>query len=72
MWHTVNYLLAAYIQTSEGGAHKLVKVEKIRMGKAKFYFDLTEEQAELIQLKFHGSICSEFESLRKKTIDLCY
>lgn len=71
MWCTVNYLLA-YVQTGEAGGHKLVKVEKIRPGKAEFCFDLTEEQAEEIKFKYHGSVCSEFESIRKKTIGLAY
>lgn len=72
MWCTVNYLLAAYVQTGEAGGHKLVKVEKVRPGKAEFYFDITEEQAEEIKFKYHSSICSEFEAIRKKTISLAY
>ena len=72
MYSTVNYLFAAYLQTSEGGTHKIVKIEKLKPGKARFYFEVSQEEAEKIQLKFHGSICSEFESLRKSTIDLAY
>lgn len=72
MYYTVNYLLASYLQTQEGGAHKIVKVEKMRPGKAKFYFDVPPEEAEKIQLRFHNSSCSEFEQIRKQTIDLAY
>jgi hypothetical protein len=71
-WSTVNYLFAAYLQTSEAGANKITKVEKLRPGKAKFYFDLTEARAIELQMRFHDSICSEFEDLRKKTISLAY
>lgn len=69
---TVNYLFATYLQTSEGGSHKISKVEKLRPGKAKFFFEITQEQAEHLQFKFHQSVCAEFESLRKATIDLAY
>ena len=72
MYVTVNYLFAAYLQTSEAGRHKIVKMDKIKLGRAKFYFDVTQDEAEKIQLKFHGSICAEFESLRKQTISLAY
>jgi len=72
MHYTVNYLFAAYLQTQEGGGHKILKVEKVRPGKAKFYFKISSEQAEKIQLKFHNSIASEFERIRKLTIDLAY
>ncbi len=72
MWSTVNYLLATYLQTKEGGGHKIVKVEKIRPGKARFCFDIKPEDAEAAQMRFHSSSCSEFESLRKATIDLAY
>lgn len=72
MYATVNYLFAAYLQTTEAGGHKIVKVERIRKGKAKFFFDLTEERAEELKLKFHLSVCSEFERFRKLTIDLAY
>lgn len=71
-FYTVNYLFATYLQTKEGGGFKIAKIEKVRPGKAKFYFDIDPEQAEQIQLKFHNSICSEFEQIRKLTIDLCY
>jgi hypothetical protein len=71
-YYTVNYLFATYLQTTEGGGNKIVRVEKVRPGKAKFYFDITPEKAEEIQLKFHASSCSEFERLRKATIDLAY
>lgn len=69
---TVNYLLATFLQTTEGGRHKIVKVEKVRPGKAKFYFDINPKEADELQLKFQYSVCSEFESLRKQTIDLAY
>ena len=72
MWFTVNYLFAAFLQTKEGGCNKIVKVEKVRPGKARFYFDLTPPQSEELQMKFHNSSCSEFERIRKDTIDLCY
>lgn len=72
MFSTVNYLFATYLQTKEGGNHKIARIEKVRPGKAKFYFELTPDQAEELQLRFHNSICSEFEQLRKQTIDLCY
>jgi hypothetical protein len=72
LWFTVNYLLATYLQTREGGDHKVHHVEKIRPGKAKFFFEVTREQAEEIQLRFHNSVCSEFEAKRKVTIDLAY
>ena len=72
MYFTVNYLFAAYLQTEEGGYLKIKRVEKVRPGKAKFYFDITPETAEEIQLRFHNSICSEFEQIRKQTIDLAY
>ena len=69
---TVNYLFAAYLQTSEAGGHKVVRVERIRPGKAKFFFNVSEEQAGHLKLQFHNSICSEFERHRKYTIDLSY
>lgn len=72
MFATVNYLLAAYLQTREGGNHKISKVKKIRPGKAKFYFDITEDQAEKAQMDYHNSSCSEFEAIRKQTINLAY
>jgi hypothetical protein len=72
LFETVNYLFAAYLQTNEGGRHKVVKVEKLRPGKAKFFFELTPEQAEDLQFKFHQSICLEFEQKRRATMDLAY
>jgi hypothetical protein len=72
MYGTVNYLFATYLQTKEGGGHKIAKIEKIRPGKARFYFDIKPDEAEKLQMSFHGSVCSEFESLRKATIDLAY
>lgn len=72
MFKTVNYLFATYLQTGEAGAHKIKEVKKLRPGKAEFHFDITEKQAEELQLKFHESSCSEFERLRKQTIDLAY
>ena len=72
MYCTVNYLFAAYLQTEPGGRHKIKRVEKVRTGKAKFFFDITEKQAEDIKLKFHNSCCAEFEKVRKTTIELAY
>ena len=72
MYFTVNYLLATYLQTREGGGHKIQKVEKIRPGKAKFFFEITDDYAKEMQIKFHNSVCSEFEALRKSSIDLAY
>ena len=72
MWSTVNYLFAAYLQTSEGGGHKITKVEKMRPGKAKFFFSLSVDEAEALQMRFHNSVCAEFEEFRKKTINLAY
>jgi hypothetical protein len=72
VWFTVNYLLATYLQTKEGGGHKIVKVEKIKPGKAKFFFNISSDEAERMQLKFHSSCCAEFEAIRKSTIDLGY
>lgn len=69
---TVNYLFATYLQTKEGGSRKITKIEKIRPGKARFYFDIDAAEAEQIQIQFHNSLCAEFESLRKATIDLAY
>ena len=72
MYQTVNYLFATYLQTTEGGSHKISKVEKIRPGKARFYFEISQEEADKIQIKHHNSCCMEFEALRKSTIDLGY
>lgn len=72
MFKTVNYLFATYLQTREAGGHKVKNVKKIRAGKAEFYFEMNEDEAEKLQLQFHESSCSEFERLRKQTIDLCY
>ena len=72
MYYTVNYLFATYLQTQEGGGHKIVKVEKVKPGKARFHFNITFEHAEEVKLKFHRSCCSEFEKTRKSTIDLAY
>lgn len=69
---TVNYLFASYLQTREAGGHKIVKVEKVKPGKAKFYFNISEDDAKTHQLNFHNSLCSEFEQIRKLTIDLAY
>jgi hypothetical protein len=71
-FHTVNYLFASYLQTREGGGHKIVRVEKVKPGKAKFYFNISDEDAKKLQLSFHNSVCSEFEQIRKLTIDLAY
>ena len=72
LYFTVNYLFAAYLQTKEGGGHKIVKIEKIRPGKARFYFDISPEVADKCQMSFHNSTCAEFEAMRKSTIDLAY
>ena len=72
MFNTVNYLFASYLQTKEAGGHKIVKIEKLRPGKARFYFEITPAEAERLQMSFHQSVCSEFEALRKATIDLAY
>ena len=69
---TVNYLLATYLQTKEGGGHKIAKTVVIKPGKARFYFDIKEEEGREAHLRFVNSVCSEFESLCKHTIDLCY
>lgn len=69
---TVNYLFASYLQTSEAGSHKIQRVEKIRDGKAKFFFNISEEDAAELKLKWTNSICAEFERLRKLTIDLAF
>lgn len=68
----MNYLFAAYLQTTEAGSYRIQNYVKIREGKAKFFFDISEAQAEKLKLKFHHSVCSEFERLRKYTIDLAY
>jgi hypothetical protein len=72
MFSTVNYLFATYLQTKEGGGLKIAKIEKLRPGKARFFFDIKPEEAEILQMRFHQSVCSEFESIRKSTIDLAY
>jgi len=69
---TLNYLFAAYLQTSEAGGHRIKKVEIVKRGKAKFFFDITEEEASRLKLEWHNSICSEFERIRKYTIELSY
>lgn len=72
MFETVNYLFAAYLQTKEGGSHKIARVEKLRPGKAKFFFDLSPEQIEKLQFEFHQSTSLEFEQKRRATMDLAY
>jgi len=72
VYYTVNYLLAAYLQTEECGNIEIAKTEKIKNGRAKFYFNITPEEAEKFKVQFHDSICYEFESKRKKTISLAY
>ena len=72
MFSTVNYLFATYLQTREGGNHKIAKIDKIRPGKARFFFDIPDKEAEQKQFEFHNSVCSEFESIRKQTINLAY
>jgi len=69
---TVNYLFAAYLQTKEAGSYRIKRVEKVRAGKAKFFFDLSDKKAEDLKLQWHHSACSEFERVRKYTIDLAY
>lgn len=69
---TVNYLFAAYLQHPTGGGHKVVRVEKVRPGKARFYFDLDRTVADALFLKFHDSDLLAFETIRKRTIDLAY
>ncbi len=71
-FNTVNYLFAAYLQTKEAGSHRIVRIEKIKPGKAKFYFNISKEDADKLQVQWQYSACSEFESIRKLTIDLCY
>jgi hypothetical protein len=72
MYKTSNYLFATYLQTEECGKIDIKKVEKIKPGRAYFYFDITSDQAEEYKLKFHKSICLEFEEKRKKTISLAF
>lgn len=72
MFQTVNYLFAAYLQTIDGGDHKIANVNKIKPGKAEFFFDISDEEAEGLKLKFHESCCIKFEQIRKNTIDLAY
>jgi hypothetical protein len=69
---TVNYLFAAWLQTREAGSNRIQKVDVIRPGKAKFFFDLTEDKAAELKLMWVNSPCSEFERLRKYTVDLAY
>lgn len=68
----MNYLFAAFLQTKECGGYQIQRVEKVRPGKAKFFFAITEKEADQLKLKFLSSVCSEFERLRKYTIDLSY
>jgi hypothetical protein len=72
MFSTTNYLFAAFLQSKEGGDNRIVKVDKLRPGKAKFYFNITPEDAEKFKIDFHNSVGMEFENFRKKTIDLAY
>lgn len=72
MFETVNYLFAAFLQTKEGGSHKVARVEKIRPGKARFFFEINPAEAEELQFKFHQSVCLEFEQKRRATMDLAY
>lgn len=72
LYCTVNYLFAAYLQTKEAGEKRMIRFEKVRAGKAKFFFELSDKEAERLKLQFHHSICFEFERLRKATIDLSY
>lgn len=72
-FYTVNYLFAAYLQHPQGGGHKVVRVEKVRPGKARFHFDdLDRQEADALLLRFHNSDLMAFETLRKHTIDLAY
>lgn len=72
MFNTTNYLFAAYLQTEEGGRHRIQKVERLRPGRAKFHFDIDKVEAEELNLKFRNSCCCEFESARKNTIGLAF
>lgn len=72
MYYTKNYLFAAYLQTREGGSHSIVKVEKIKPGKAQFFFDISREDADALMLQFHDSDYMRFEEIRKNTINLAY
>ena len=72
MYKTTNYLFAAYLQTKEGGGRKINKVERIKPGRAIFFFDIDDEVAQGLKVKFHESVCYEFEETRKKTISLAY
>ena len=69
MYNTANYLFATYLQINN---YTIKKVEKIRPGKANFYFEITEEEAEELKMKFHSSCCMQFERIRKNTIELAY
>lgn len=71
-YYTVNYLFAAYLQHPAGGGYRVVRVEKVRPGKAKFYFEIDRAAADALFLKFHASDLLEFETIRKRTIDLAY
>lgn len=71
-YYTVNYLFATYLQHPAGGSHRVTRVEKVRPGKARFYFDLDRKVAEELALQFHDSPLMQFETLRKHTIDLAY
>jgi hypothetical protein len=67
---TVNYLFATYLQTKAGGNHRIVKIEKVRKGKSKFFFNLSEEEADRLKVQYHNSDVAEFERLRRQTIEL--
>ena len=69
---TTNYLLASYLQSSECGNLEIQKVERLSIGRARFSFAISDEEAERLKMKFHKSVCSEFERLRKSTIALAY
>lgn len=72
MYYTVNYLFAAYLQTKTGGEYAISRVEKVSVGKAKYFFDITSDEAEKRKFEFSQSDFLRFEQIRRSTIDLAY